>query len=663
MKPITQHIKLFVILLILTGSSWVLEAQNAWINEFHYDNVNADANEFVEIVLENPSSYNLSLFSVVLYNGSASIRAPYDTKTLNQFTPGSSTGNFTFYYYNYPLDGIQNGAPDGLALVYNGTVIPGQFLSYEGSFVALTGPAAGMTSVNIVVSESGTTPLGYSLQLSGTGALYSAFTWQPEATSTTGGLNNGQIIVFAGVSDPVNFDAAAVTTSQVDLTWDLNSNADSVIIAYNLARTFGTPSGSYPVGGTIAGGGTIIYKGKGLMHSHTGLTAATEYFYKSWSRTTSGAYSTGVIDSASTQSLEPSDQPSGLLAASNGFDHIDVSWNDADADHYLLKGSGVGYAGIVAPIDGIAQGDSLLVKNVNSAVQTYQFTGLLPGTTYFFKIYPYNGTGSASKYKTDGSIPQTYSTTHDLDLDLIISEVADPRDSSLAKFVEVYNTGTTAINLSSTPVYLCRQSNGGTMSSVRLTGTIAPGSAYVTGYVFSSADTLRFFKAYGFTPDFYSGLASGNGNDGYFLYYGGPHTSGVLFDSYGVLNVDGIGEAWEYTDKKAVRKRDVTAPNSTWTASEWVIPTGFTMAKDMTPGYHKGDVTWQGLLSTNWNARGTNWNSPHGYIPDASCNVTIPNTANYPKITEPCSSNKVQILSGSALGIQSTGSLLIVGQQ
>jgi hypothetical protein len=200
------------------------------------------------------------------------------------------------------------------------------------------------------------------------------------------------------------------------------------------------------------------------------------------------------------------------------------------------------------------------------------------------------------------------------------------------------------------------------MSSVRLAGTIAPGSAHITGYVFSAADTLRFFRAYGFTPDMYSSFTSGNGNDGYFLYYGGPHTSGVLFDSYGVLNQDGLGEAWEYTDKKAVRKRNVSAPNPAWTASEWVIPTGFTMAKDMTPGYHKGEVTWQGLISTNWNARGTNWNSPHGYIPDASCNVIIPNTANYPKINEPGSVNQVQMQAGSALGIQSTGSLQIIGQ-
>ncbi len=43
-------------------------AQNAWINEFHYDNTGTDVNEFVEIVIENAGTYTLSDFRVDLYN-------------------------------------------------------------------------------------------------------------------------------------------------------------------------------------------------------------------------------------------------------------------------------------------------------------------------------------------------------------------------------------------------------------------------------------------------------------------------------------------------------------------------------------------------------------------------------------------------------------------
>jgi hypothetical protein len=55
--------------------------------------------------------------------------------------------------------------PDGVALVNSvGKVV--QFLSYEGSFVALNGAATNMSSTDVGVREKSTTPIGYSLQLS-----------------------------------------------------------------------------------------------------------------------------------------------------------------------------------------------------------------------------------------------------------------------------------------------------------------------------------------------------------------------------------------------------------------------------------------------------------------------------------------------------------------
>ena len=166
---------------------------------------------------------------------------------------------------------------------------------------------------------------------------------------------------------------------------------------------------------------------------------------------------------------------------------------------------------------------------------------------------------------------------------------------------------------------------------------------------------------YNLTADKISGNVNGNGDDGYFLYYGTSQATGVLFDAFGVINQDGTGFAWEYEDSKATRKRTVTNPNPTWTESEWVIPAA-AATKDMTPDYHAGSITWQGTVSTSWNAKGTNWDSPNGYIPDASCVVTIPAVANSPIITEPSAVHSVEIQTGASLSIQNTGSLKIVGQ-
>jgi Secretion system C-terminal sorting domain len=204
------------------GIQFGLKAQNAWINEIHYDNTGADVDEFIEVVLENPGNYTLSDFSIVLYNGNNG--ASYDTRTLDQYTVGSTVGNFKFYWLNYTAAGssIQNGAPDGMALVYQGAVITGQFLSYEGTFTAIDGPAVGMTSVDIGVAESSTTPVGYSLQLSGNGTTYAAFAWQPEAPATPGNLNNNQTLSGTPDPEPTNYPTNFIATPSaftINLNW------------------------------------------------------------------------------------------------------------------------------------------------------------------------------------------------------------------------------------------------------------------------------------------------------------------------------------------------------------------------------------------------------------------------------------------------------------
>ena len=57
--------------------------------------------------------------------------------------------------------GLQNGSPDGLALVDGSTVL--DRLSYEGSFTAADGAAAGQPLPDIGVAELSTQPVGQSL--------------------------------------------------------------------------------------------------------------------------------------------------------------------------------------------------------------------------------------------------------------------------------------------------------------------------------------------------------------------------------------------------------------------------------------------------------------------------------------------------------------------
>ncbi len=166
-----------------------------WLNEFHYDNAGGDTGEFVELVAL--AKMDLTGWTLLGYNGNDG--AVYETISLTGTVP-SDTSCFGFVTIDFP--GMQNG-PDGLALADpDGNVR--WFISYEGAFVATSGPAAGMTSTPLLVEETGSTPVGSSLQLAGAGAGVSAFTWRSPAAATPGAANNGQMLEgdCAGDMDP-----------------------------------------------------------------------------------------------------------------------------------------------------------------------------------------------------------------------------------------------------------------------------------------------------------------------------------------------------------------------------------------------------------------------------------------------------------------------------
>jgi len=150
-----------------------------FINEIHYDNTGVDAGEFIEIA--NTGGIDLTGWSIVLYNGATG--AVYDTDALS--------GSATTTVISYPSNGIQNGAPDGIALVNaSGTVV--QFLSYEGTFTGVGGAANGLLSTDIGISQASTEALGSSLHLTGSGTTYGDFVWSATSTNSAGSTNAGQ---------------------------------------------------------------------------------------------------------------------------------------------------------------------------------------------------------------------------------------------------------------------------------------------------------------------------------------------------------------------------------------------------------------------------------------------------------------------------------------
>ena len=160
----------------LLGSA-VAAAQGVRFSELHYDNVSTDTGEAIEVA--GPAGTDLTGWRVVLYNGSNNLT--YNTTTLSGAIP-AICGTRGVVVINYPSNGIQNGSPDGMALVNAaGAVI--EFLSYEGTMVAADGPAAGLPSTDILQVETDTRSIGTSLARRPNG------TWGPSARNSFGACN------------------------------------------------------------------------------------------------------------------------------------------------------------------------------------------------------------------------------------------------------------------------------------------------------------------------------------------------------------------------------------------------------------------------------------------------------------------------------------------
>ena len=170
---------------LLSIGAGPLLGQTAFINEIHYDNIGKDTGEAIEVA--GPAGTDLSGWALALYNGRNSTL--YRTKPLSGIIPDQANG-FGTISFGFAKS-IQNGAPDGIALVANGKVV--QFLSYEGTFTAAGGPADGMTSTDIRVAESGSTSVGFSLQLKGTGTAPGDFFWSIPTQSSFGAVNAEQV--------------------------------------------------------------------------------------------------------------------------------------------------------------------------------------------------------------------------------------------------------------------------------------------------------------------------------------------------------------------------------------------------------------------------------------------------------------------------------------
>jgi len=269
----------------------------------------------------------------------------------------------------------------------------------------------------------------------------------PTISTSLSSLSGFTYIEGSGPSSEQTF-----TVSGSNLTSDISITAPT---NYEISKTSGSgytsPLTLTQSGGTVSE--TTIY-----VRLKAGLSVGS-YSSENIVCSSTGAVEKNVTCSGTVYKTEPSNHVTSFTAVKDGtygYNRIDLSWTEYDGsvvpDGYLIKASTAD--NITNPSDGTAVSDNTTIGsnsgavNISHGTTSYEWTGLTPEQTYYFKIFTYTNSGTNINYKTDGTIPSANATTDAAPVlpKVIITEVAD-HSTYQSEYVEIYNADNLAVNI------------------------------------------------------------------------------------------------------------------------------------------------------------------------------------------------------------------------
>lgn len=215
-------------------------------------------------------------------------------------------------------------------------------------------------------------------------------------------------------ASPTNLIFSSVTSTGMTVSY---TAAPGPPAGYLVVRKIGSSpafvpqvNATYTLGQTLSDG-VVAYVGAALTFNETSLVASTTYFYDVFAFNQNGAligYQTNspLEGSKTTFTAEPTAQASGVTFPNPvTTTSISVSFtaaSPAPAGYLVLRKAAA--APTATPVDGTAY---TLAQTVGDATVAFVGTsasfvdsGLLPGTTYFYQVFSYNGNGAATNYLT-----------------------------------------------------------------------------------------------------------------------------------------------------------------------------------------------------------------------------------------------------------------------
>lgn len=170
---------------------------------------------------------------------------------------------------------------------------------------------------------------------------------------------------------PSNLTAAGVSSSQIDLKWVDNANNET---GYQVERS---PNGTTFTKIADLGANVTTYQ-------NTGLTAATEYFYRVRAVNAVGASAYSNTGSAKTQNVPVPDKPSNLTAVPTAPDLIQLRWAKPSANAAQI---------VVERAKG--DGNFAQIAKVAATVLQYEDRAELEAADYFYRIKAVNAGGES----------------------------------------------------------------------------------------------------------------------------------------------------------------------------------------------------------------------------------------------------------------------------
>jgi len=271
-------------------------------------------------------------------------------------------------------------------------------------------------------------PTGYNYYLCGQCWVSEAQARSGGCTETCSGGNNGNTVP----NTPTGLSASTVSSSQINLTWNDNSDNEQ---GFNIERS--TNTGEFTQVASVGVGAT--------SYNDNGLSAGTTYRYRVSAHNTSGTsgYSnqasattnsgggsgdcaadcpsgynyylcgqcwvseaqarsagcTETCDGGNNGNTVPND-PTGLSATAISSSQINLTWNDNSNNE---QGFYVEQAGSTGAFTQIA--------SVGAGVTSYSHSRLLASTTYRYRVRAYNGVGN-SGYSNEATATTNNSSSH-----------------------------------------------------------------------------------------------------------------------------------------------------------------------------------------------------------------------------------------------------------